>query len=52
MFLLLQLWLFRMAAARVCRARLAKVARLAGLLADVLNFCKNDENFKRKTEVI
>lgn len=26
--------------------------RLAGLLADVLNFCKNDENFKRKTEVI
>lgn len=26
--------------------------RLAGLLADALNFCKNDENFKRKTEVV
>nr|WP_297357741.1 type I restriction endonuclease [uncultured Caldimonas sp.] len=24
--------------------------RLAGLLADALTFCKNDENFKRKTE--
>ncbi len=26
--------------------------RLAGLLADALHFCKNDENFKRKTEVV